>query len=179
MGIVTKTGDKGTTGLYGGKRVSKGSVRLHAYGSVDELNAILGVILAEEGLSENLRDQLIETQRFLFRVGADLATPEVDNAAKVKRIEAADTERVEKWIAILELTLPPLTRFILPSGSRAGSLLHQARTVCRRAERWVATLGEQEQVNGELLICLNRLSDYLFLAARAANRAAGAEEMEV
>lgn len=178
MSIITKTGDKGKTGLFGGQRVSKASSRLHAYGTVDELNACLGVILAEPQIGQMMQKQLLRVQRLLFLVGADLATP-LESAAKIKRVEQAHVIEVEEWINGLEQTLPILQRFILPSGSRLGALLHQARTVCRRAERWVVDLSEKEQINIQVHIYLNRLSDYLFLVAREANRAAGAAEIEV
>lgn len=177
MSIVTKTGDKGQTGLFGGKRVPKHSVRIHAYGTVDELNAILGVILAEQGLSEELRTQLLEIQRLLFRVGGDLATPHMET--HIARVESEQILQLEQWIHAMESELSVLKRFILPSGSRLGALLHQARTVCRRAERWVVELGTQEEINTTVQIFLNRLGDYFFLAARKANREAGAAEVEV
>jgi cob(I)alamin adenosyltransferase len=178
MSIVTKTGDKGMTGLFGGKRVSKADARLHAYGTVDELNAVLGMALAEEDLPVKLRHDVRSVQRLLFTVGADLATP-LQSKAVIHRIAAPHTAEVDEWITELEATLPPLTRFILPSGSKVGTLLHHARTVCRRAERWVVTLAEQEAVNTEMQIYLNRLGDYLFLAARDANRHSGAKEEEL
>lgn len=178
MSIVTKTGDKGQTGLFGGKRVSKTNPRIHAYGTVDELNACLGVVLAEEDLPVKLHHQLLSTQRLLFVVGADLATP-LESKAKIQRVLPAHTADLEEWIMALESSLPTLTRFILPSGSRIGALLHQARTVCRRAERWVVGLAESETINVQVQVYLNRLGDYLFLAAREANRHAGAQELEV
>lgn len=178
MSIVTKTGDKGQTGLFGGKRVSKTHPRIHAYGSVDELNACLGVVLAEESLPVELHHQLLSTQRLLFVVGADLATP-LESKAKIQRVLPTHIADVEEWIAAIESCLPTLTRFILPSGSRIGALLHQARTVCRRAERWVVGLGESETINVQVQVYLNRLGDYLFLVAREANRHAGAKEQEV
>lgn len=178
MSIVTRTGDKGTTGLFGGKRLSKSDPRLHAYGTVDELNAVLGITLAEKEISEEIGKQLTIVQKLLFRVGADLATP-LESKANVLRMTSEQTKEVETWIKKLENDLPPLTRFILPSGSRTGSLLHLARTVCRRAERWIVALGEQEEINPEVQIYLNRLGDYLFLVARTANREAGMAEVEV
>jgi cob(I)alamin adenosyltransferase len=179
MSIVTRTGDQGTTGLFGGQRISKSSPRLHAYGTVDELNAVVGLVLAEPGLPATLRGPLEQTQRMLFRVGADLATPEDAQNTRPVRIEPKDAHEAEQWIKALESTLPVLKRFILPSGSRVSALLHHARTICRRAERWVVALSEQEQLNPEIQIYLNRLGDYLFLAARQANREARAEEVEV
>jgi len=176
--ISTKTGDKGMTGLFGGKRVPKYDDRLHAYGTVDELNAILGLILAEEGLSATLRSELTELQRMLFVVGADLATPLENNAASVPRVSSEEIQQLEAWGVALEGALPPLQKFILPSGSRTGALLHHARTVCRRAERWTVALSEKEQVSSDLIIFINRLSDYFFLAARTANKDAKVGEME-
>lgn len=176
--VSTKTGDNGTTMLFGGKRVPKSSLRLHAYGTVDELNACLGLILAEESLSKELWSQIIRTQRVLFLVGADLATP-LESAAKVERISAHEADEVEKWVHHLEDALPQQTSFILPSGSRLGALFHLARTVCRRAERWVVGLSEVESINIEVQRYLNRLSDYLFVASRMANKQAGVEETAV
>lgn len=178
MSIVTRTGDKGTTGLFGGQRVSKASARLHAYGTIDELNAVLGLALAERDLPESLRHHLLDIQRLLFRVGADLATPE-EGTTQITRMRAKDIEEIEQWITALEGTLPALKRFILPSGSRIGSLLHHARTICRRAERWVIALAEQEPINPQIQVYMNRLGDFLFLAARTANRVLGAQETEV
>lgn len=178
MSIVTKTGDNGTTGLLGGSRVSKASPRLHACGSIDELNAAIGLVLAEEKLPQNLREQLLHLQHLLFRVGANIATPMALSRGS-RRVRPADTGQLEQWIGIMEDSLPPLTSFILPGGSRAGALLHCARTICRRAERSMAELQEKEGINQELLRFVNRLSDYLFLAARRANRATEQEEVEV
>jgi cob(I)alamin adenosyltransferase len=178
MSIVTRTGDRGQTGLFGGRRISKSDARLHAYGTVDELNAVLGVALAEDEIPAQLQKELHSVQRILFTVGADLATP-LEKTDRVQRVLAPHIEEVERWIERLEPTLPILTRFILPSGSRTGALLHLARTVCRRAERWVVTLGERERINPQVQVYLNRLSDYLFLAARVASKHAGVREEEV
>lgn len=164
--IVTKTGDNGTTGLLGGSRVSKASPRLHAYGTVDELNAIIGVALAEEDLPAALRAHLSALQHILFRLGADLAAAA---SLPIKRIDAEDVGLIDEWIASLDSPLPPLQHFIVPGGCRAAALLHCARTVCRRAERWTIALAKKEQVNPQARVFLNRLSDHLFLAARSAN----------
>ena len=178
MKIYTKTGDKGRTGLFGGTRVSKSSVRLHAYGTLDELNACLGVIGAEKELPDDLKTQLTWIQTLLFSVGADLATP-LESKASVKRMTEEPALMMEGWIDAMELTLPPLTTFILPSGSRSGALLHEARTVCRRAERWIVQLGESEPVTEAVVVIVNRLSDYLFVAARYANKKIGMPETQV
>jgi cob(I)alamin adenosyltransferase len=176
MSIVTKTGDKGMTGLFGGARISKADVRMHAIGTIDELNASLGVIYAEQGITEEMKSALITLQNHLFRLGADIASPM--DAAKAMRMEAEQTKYLEAMIAGIEPTLPELQWFILPSGSRTGALLHQARAICRRAERWMVALG-REETNPEAIIYINRLSDLLFLLARAANRDAGTEETRV
>ncbi|PIP65050.1 ATP:cob(I)alamin adenosyltransferase [Candidatus Peregrinibacteria bacterium CG10_big_fil_rev_8_21_14_0_10_49_16] len=176
MHIFTRTGDAGTTGIIGSQRLSKADPRLHAYGTVDELNALLGVTLTETKLPELIRNHLLPTQHLLFTVGTDLATL-FDSTTVVQRMDASHTETVEKWILHLEKELPPLKNFILPSGSRPGALLHQARTVCRRAERWVVALGEQKEINQHVQIYLNRLGDYLFLAARKVNVDSNVEEI--
>ncbi len=178
MSIVTRTGDKGDTGLFGAERTSKASSRLHAYGTVDELNAVLGVLLAEHPLPEPLNSQVSRIQHLLFVVGADLATP-MSGPTNTKRVLENHVGTLERWIDELEEQLPPLQSFILPDGSAAGATLHLARTVCRRAERWVVALKETEAINPQVLIFLNRLSDYLFLAARGANRAGGIQETAV
>jgi len=175
--ISTRTGDKGTTGLYGGKRVPKSADRLQAYGDVDELNSVLGLILAEKGLHPSVETQLKEIQRTLFSLGADLATPQ-DSSAKLDRISVEQIEHLERFGHGLEEGLPELQHFILPSGCHAGCLLHVARTVCRRAERFAVLTAQNEDVNSHALIYLNRLSDYLFLAARAVNLHAGEVETE-
>lgn len=176
--IVTKTGDKGTTGLFGGERVPKDSPRIEAYGTVDELNACLGVAIAEETMPSALKAQLTEVQHLLFRVGGDLATPP-SKRVKEDRIAKEHTEQIEAWIVKLEASLPPQMKFLLPGGSKPSAALHLARTVCRRAERRVVTLARKEDVNPEVRLFLNRLGDYLFLAARKANVELGEEETEV
>jgi cob(I)alamin adenosyltransferase len=177
--ISTGFGDGGETQLFGGQHIPKTSPRIHAYGTIDELNAVLGLVLAEEGLPGALRDQIIAIQRFLFRVGADLAAPLEVRSSHVLRVAEGDVQSIEQWGVALEGALRPLHRFILPGGSRAGALLHLARTVCRRAERWVAALALAESLNPHVQVYLNRLSDYFFLAARAANSAGGIPETEV
>jgi cob(I)alamin adenosyltransferase len=175
--ISTRTGDSGKTGLFGGQRVSKHSTRLHTYGTVDELNSVLGIVLAEPGVPQDIVDDLETIQRVLFSVGADLATPS-DSAAKVDRVSVEIVTTLEKRALEIENRLEQLTHFILPGGSRVGALLHQARTVCRRAERWVVALQEKEEVNEYVCVYLNRLSDYFFLAARLVNKKMGVVEGE-
>ena len=178
MSIVTKTGDGGTTGLYGGQRVSKDDLRICAYGEVDELNAALGAVLAIGALSENLCEQLIKIQHLLFRVGGDLATP-LSTKEKQDRVGGEHVQQIEEWIIAMESALAPQRSFILPGGSPAASLLHLARTICRRAERSVIALQKKESVNLQVSVLLNRLSDYLFLLARTANHEEGVTDMHV
>jgi cob(I)alamin adenosyltransferase len=161
--IYTRTGDGGSAGLVDGSRVSKASLRMAAIGEVDEANAAIGVAIAalEEG---EVSDKLLRIQNDLFDLGADVATPrEVDAAL---RIVASQVERLEREIDAMNAELPPLTSFILPSGSAGVSALHFARAVVRRAERAAVALNEDEPLNKQLLAYINRLSDHLFVAAR-------------
>lgn len=177
--ISTGTGDDGTTGLLRGERISKSALRIHAIGTVDELNAILGVVLCERDLPESLRLPLERVQRALFSVGADIASHDPASGQSAHRLSAVFIGELEQWGSAMETALPALSRFILPGGSKAASLLHQARAVCRRAERWVVAMAQEEPVNPEVRVYLNRLSDYLFLAARMANSEQGQQEIEV
>jgi cob(I)alamin adenosyltransferase len=175
--IYTRRGDDGSTGLFGGPRVRKDDLRVSAYGEVDELNSALGV--AREELPEgDLRSLVDALQSELFTLGAQLATPDADAAPKeVPRVTAQDVERLEREIDRLTGELPPMKNFILPGGSRAGAALHLCRTVCRRAERKVVELAECGPVSPEALAYVNRLSDLLFVMARAANLRAGGREI--
>lgn len=175
MSIVTKKGDSGDTGLVGGGGTSKSDIRLHAFGTVDELNALLGAVLASDVLPST-RTQLERLQHLLFHLGADLAAP--ISVTLEERINPSHVGEVEGWIATLEQSLPPLSHFILPGGSAAAARLHVARTACRRAERWAVALAMRERVNEQALVFLNRAGDYLFLAAREVNRATGGEEVK-
>jgi cob(I)alamin adenosyltransferase len=176
--IYTRTGDGGQTGLFDGTRVPKSDPRVSAYGDVDELNAWLGLIAAGT-VDEEMRGMLEQMQRDLFALGARLADPSHRIAGRVTKaaVTAEDIARLEGWIDALEGELPPLRSFILAGGSAAGAALHVARTVCRRAERAMVALGE-DAFEPELLIYVNRLSDLLFVMARAANRRAGVAEVE-
>jgi cob(I)alamin adenosyltransferase len=174
--IYTGTGDQGTTGLFGGGRVDKDDPRVEAYGAVDELNACLGVASAhlEPGL---LTERLESIQADLFRLGAELAClPGKEDRLGVPLVAADDAQRLEGFIDEHESRLEPLKTFILPGGTAAASFLHQARTVCRRAERRVIAARGQSPVRGEILVYLNRLSDLLFVLAREANRQASHAE---
>ena len=176
MKIYTRTGDSGETGLFDGTRVSKADARVAAYGDVDELGAWLGLARAA-GMDAGLAGWIEGIQRDLFALGARLADPRHKIAARVEKaaLGGDDVARLEGWIDQLEAALPPLRRFILPGGSPAGAALHVARTVCRRAERAVVGLDDAEP---QVVIYLNRLSDLLFVMARAANHRAGAPEIE-
>jgi cob(I)alamin adenosyltransferase len=173
MQIYTRTGDAGETGLFGGPRVFKDDPRIEAYGTVDELNAFLGLARAES-LPPEIERCVGAAQNDLFAVGAELATPD-PQAKGTALIDEAPILALERAIDSLEGNLPPLRRFILPAGSRAACALHVARGVCRRAERRVISLLRQAEspVSLRLVRYLNRLGDYLFVAARAANQAAG------
>lgn len=178
MSIVTRTGDKGTTGLYGGARLPKDHPRICAYGDVDELNAVLGVVLASAHLPVDARKQLTEIQHLLFRVGGDLATP-LQKESKQERVSSEHVANLEEWIRQLEGDLEPQRAFILPGGTSAAAHLHLARTVCRRAERSVVALQKSEPVNPDVQVLLNRLSDYFFLLARKLNAEAKVWDTEV
>ena len=178
MKIYTKTGDSGDTSLFDNTRVSKADARVDAYGQVDEVNACLGAARAA-GVDAETSALIEALQKDLFALGARLADPSSRIAHRVTKaaIGDADVHRLEQAIDGLESTLPPLRRFILPGGSPAGSLLHLARTVCRRAERRVIGLGSAA-VDPILIVYLNRLSDLLFVMARAVNHRAGVPETE-
>jgi cob(I)alamin adenosyltransferase len=176
--IYTKTGDAGETSLFGRIRVSKADPRVDAYGEVDELNTCLGVARAQ-GVGGDLAVALETIQQDLFALGARLADPSSRIADRVSKVAItnAEVERLEQLIDRLETELPPLRKFILPGGSPAGAMLHLARTVCRRAERRVVALGE-DAVDPMLVVYLNRLSDLLFVMARAVNHRAAMPEVE-
>jgi cob(I)alamin adenosyltransferase len=172
MRIYTKTGDAGETGLFGGGRVPKDHPRVRAYGEVDELNAAVGIAAALEPPEFEL-PALQAIQRDLFTIGAELATPD---PAKVRGAVALATSQVsalERVIDAYEARLEPLKNFILPGGTPKAAALHLARTVCRRAERAVVALSHDQQINATIVHYLNRLSDLLFVLARAVNAQAG------
>lgn len=182
MKIYTKTGDKGMTSLVGGKRVEKSSVRIEAYGTVDELNAHIGVLIAEltpldaPFISEEI-EVMERIQNSLFNVGTHLAT----EAEEVEKIPSAmlpqgEVERIEQHIDTLSESLPPLRGFVLPGGTKAAALAHVCRTVCRRAERRVIALRKETEVAEEVVAYVNRLSDYFFLLSRKCNFIEGNNE---
>jgi cob(I)alamin adenosyltransferase len=177
MKIYTKTGDRGDTSLFGGQRVPKDALRIEAYGTVDELNSVIGVVLAESPGPE-IAAILTEVQNQLFDLGADLATPRSVVRKNVKRIEPRDSKWLEKQIDRIETRLRPLRSFILPGGSRVAARLHFARTVCRRAERIVVRLSRNEDIGEGITMYLNRLSDFMFVLARYANHESGIAEVK-
>ena len=178
MKIYTRTGDTGQTGLFGGGRVSKTHPRVEAYGDVDELNAALGLARAIE-LMPRVDEVLVPVQRDLFAIGALLATPDRDKMRKQLEKASIDERRIQELEHAIDdgdRELEPLRSFILPGGTPKAAALHVARTVCRRAERRVIAL-DQEEIPPIVIIYLNRLSDLLFTLARVANRRAGAGEV--
>ena len=191
--VYTRTGDRGGTRLVGGAVAEKDDPRIEAYGTVDELNAILGIVRTycrptdAEATAEKsdekvanaarLDDMCKRVQNDLFNVGADLATPADSRWEGMRRVGDVEVERMEAWIDALNADLPPLKEFILPGGGPVGAFLHQARTVCRRAERRVVTLIRLDPETGEgVLRYLNRLSDWLFVASRWSARSLGEPE---
>lgn len=157
--IYTRTGDRGETGLPGGRRVRKDCPEIQALGDVDELNSVIGMILAED-LPTDLRDSLIEIQQRLFDLGAELGNP------SLKRVHPEMVTNLEARIDAFTESLPALKSFILPNGGSAASVCHLARAVCRRAERSVVTLSRHQSVNPDIQVYLNRLSDFLFVSCR-------------
>jgi len=176
MKIYTRTGDKGDTSLFGGQRVPKDALRIEAYGTVDELNSVLGIVRADNAVGEIDR-LLTAIQHQLFVLGADLATPRSIDAKNLRRITSQDVEVLEREIDALESILQPLRNFLLPGGSPVAARLHFARTVCRRAERHVVRLARTDDIGNEATIYLNRLSDLLFVLARFANHTSGVPEI--
>ena len=174
--IYTKTGDAGLTGLGGGRRVPKDAPRVRAYGTVDELNSAIGVALAL-GLSERISSELRVIQNELFDLGSDLCWPSDDERReRIPTVQPHHVEKLESLIDELNVTVGPLTNFLLPGGSPGAAQLHLARTVCRRAEREAITLSREEAIGGHVLPYLNRLSDALFVMARYENHERGVDE---
>jgi cob(I)alamin adenosyltransferase len=168
--IATRTGDNGTTGLGDGSRVGKDSLRVHAMGDVDELNSHIGLLMCEE-LPLALREELISIQHDLFDLGGELCIP------GYTLITDTHVARLDTLLEKYNADLPPLKDFILPAGSRAASLAHVCRTICRRAERAIVTLGNSEKINDNPRQYMNRLSDLLFVLSRVLNRFAGGSDV--
>jgi cob(I)alamin adenosyltransferase len=183
MKIYTKTGDKGTTALFGGSRVPKHNLRIESYGTVDELNSYIGLI-RDQKIDSKLITSLIKIQNELFTLGAMLATPPEKEILKngkerlnIPKVNLSSIEYLENEIDAMNLELPPMTNFILPGGNQTVSFCHIARCVCRRAERITTELDENEEINPDVLKYLNRLSDYLFVLARKLTKDLSAKEI--
>lgn len=182
MKLYTRSGDDGTTGLFGGRRVSKDNPRIEAYGTVDELNACVGLVCSacrrDNAYEKRLLEIFAHVQSRLFDIGADLATPEDSkSAAKVLRIDEKFVAEIESWIDEIDGKNPPIRTFVMPGGTELASRLHLARTVCRRAERLMIRLGHSEPVTDGAIHWMNRLSDLLFAMARQANHVAGVADV--
>lgn len=179
MKIYTRTGDAGTTSLVGGKRVSKASERLNAYGTVDELNSAIGMLLTYPELTADDQATLLMIQNKLFNAGAYLATDNSDTPGLMPAgLDTTHIQRIEQQIDAVTATLPPQTAFILPGGCPAAAMAHICRTICRRAERQVVKLSEVTEVDTTVQRFLNRLSDYLFTLSRAINHRTNTPEKQ-
>ena len=183
MKIYTKTGDKGTTALFGGKRVSKNHLRIESYGTVDELNSYIGLIKDQE-IDNQTKNILVKIQNDLFTLGSMLATPLENEILKngkerlnIPKITAESVAYLENTIDEISSKLPQMTHFILPGGHTTVSYCHIARCVCRRSERLSVSLHEQEEINPIILTYLNRLSDFLFILARKLSNDLSAKEI--
>ncbi len=184
MKIYTKTGDNGTTGLFGGTRVKKYNLRIESYGTVDELNSYIGLIKDQE-ISTTSKDVLLTIQNELFTLGAMLATPPEKETLKsgkerlnIPKVDENSILFLENEIDKMDAELPEMTHFILPGGHQAVSFCHVARCVCRRAERLSVELNDQEIINNDILKYLNRLSDFLFVLARKLSKDLAVEEVK-
>lgn len=175
MKIYTKTGDKGETALFGGKRISKGELRIESYGTVDELNSYVG-LLRDQDVNNKRKEILVEIQDRLFTIGSILATAPGNTKVKVPALLEADVALLEKEIDSMETELSPMKSFVLPGGHPSISFGHITRTVCRRAERLVIRLHESEQIDQMVITYLNRLSDYFFVLCRKMTKELNAEE---
>ncbi len=179
MKIYTKTGDKGETGLFGGERVSKNSLRIEAYGTIDELNAFIGLAIIEV-LDKSVKNLLQKIQNWLFSIGADLATPDNEKTKKLNVFRTTEEYYlyIEKEIDKYESKLDELRNFILPGGTKGAALLHICRTITRRAERMVVALNSMVKIGNNIIIFLNRLSDLFFVLARFDNAVTGTPDIE-
>ena len=179
MKIYTKTGDKGETGLFGGERVSKNSLRIEAYGTIDELNAFIGLAVIEVS-DKSVKDLLQKIQNWLFSIGADLATPDNEKTKKLNVFRTTEEYYlyIEKEIDNYEKKLEELRNFILPGGTKGAALLHICRTITRRAERMVVALNSTVKIGNNIIIFLNRLSDLFFVLARFDNAVTGTPDIE-
>jgi len=177
MKIYTKTGDSGQTGLFGGKRVEKNNRRIEAYGTIDELNSIVGLVLCEK-VESKTKTVLTSIQNSLFIIGSELATPSDVKSSAIQSISENEIQNIEKYIDDLDDELTPLKNFILPGGCKSAAILHFARTVCRRAERRIVDINSNEEVNSNIIKYINRVSDLLFVLARYENQKKSTSEIE-
>jgi cob(I)alamin adenosyltransferase len=177
MKIYTKTGDAGQTGLFGGQRVRKDHARIEAYGTLDELNACIGILRDHLPETSPARPPLLQVQERLFSIGAHLATPAEQQDKMPLDLRTSDLEALETGMDTMDAQLPPLRNFILPGGHPVVAYAHLCRTVCRRAERLVVSLSEQAEVAPLVLQYLNRLSDYFFVLARYLGQELGVAEV--
>ncbi|MES2799993.1 MAG: cob(I)yrinic acid a,c-diamide adenosyltransferase [Bacteroidota bacterium] len=175
MKVYTKKGDEGKTGLIGGTRILKSSLRIEAYGTVDELNSYLG-LLRDLQVEENAKTQLLDIQDRLFTLGSHLAADPEKSTMKLPEIHESDVENLEKWIDAMEEQLEPMKSFVLPGGHSTVSFCHIARCVCRRAERITVDLAQQTTIDPIIVKYLNRLSDYLFILSRYLTKQLSAKE---
>lgn len=175
--IYTRTGDGALTSIIGGERIPKYSLRLEAYGTVDELSAFIGNLVADDSVIDEQRYDLLKVQNMLFNIGGYLATPPALRKTEVAGLTQDNISEMEEWIDTMDDQLPPLNNFIIPGGCKASAKANMARTVCRRAERRVIQLAAQEDVNTLVIAYLNRLSDYLFVIGRFLNKFANYEEI--
>lgn len=177
--LYTRTGDTGQTSLVGGQRVSKTSQRIEAYGTVDELSSALGTVAADRGCHDEVKGQIREIQNELFNIGSYLATAVApgEQPACATLADGARIQQLEGWIDALDEQTPKIRAFVLPGGTAAAAAAHTARTICRRAEREIQRLADTEYVDPAVSRYVNRLSDYLFIAARFINFMAGEQEI--
>lgn len=175
--LYTRTGDAGTTSLVDGSRIGKDSLRVDAYGDVDELSSSLGLVAAAKECPDEIRVEIRHIQNLLFNIGSYLATPNENGETNFLPDLVSETEKLEGWIDSLDERVPKMQNFILPGGSEEASRCHVARTVCRRAERKVIALSREAQVDPTVTTYLNRLSDYLFIASRYLNFIRGIEDI--
>lgn len=177
--LYTRTGDQGLTSLVGGERVKKNSVRLESYGTLDELSSAIGMVIADKACTSEVKGQLLEVQNELFNLGAYLATaaPQGQETTCASLADGSKTEALESRIDALDEQTPKIRAFVLPGGCETAARCHVARTICRRAERAALTLADTEYVDPAVIRYLNRLSDYLFIAARYENFRQGEEEI--
>ncbi|MEQ9404138.1 MAG: cob(I)yrinic acid a,c-diamide adenosyltransferase [Cyclobacteriaceae bacterium] len=175
--LYTKTGDKGKTSLLGGKKVSKANLRIEAYGNVDELNSFLGYLKDQKEVENRLKQQIYWIQEHLFTIGSALATEPGFSGFELPKISVTEVNQLEVWIDKFDTEVPPLKNFILPGGHPVVSLSHVCRSVCRRTERSIISLAENAEVEEVIIQFMNRLSDYLFIFARALGQQLNAPEI--